>query len=758
MLPTCSENGLPETAWKLASDMAMRGLPVFPLAPGSKIPLFADVDWRLSATSDVFEIARRWGGLNCNYAIKMGRNEDGDIFIGIDVDSYKGSQVESLGELPRTLTVRTARGGMHKIFKATEEFGNASGTVFGPGIDVKCESGYLVGAGSVFEGKAYEIIDSAEIAPLPTHLEQALTAHHSKRVIAKATPGTIIGDLDTPDNIAKAERYLETVRDEPKNRYMKVQRVFDYGVSPEKCAELMEEWNYDERLPLKINSALNSRQSPIGQYSHAAEALAFGQLPEPPATTTHALKQAVDYPEPLSPWETRAAVQLPRGLLPSVIEDFAFEHGETIGCDPAALAMSALAVCAAAINDDYKVQVAEHDTGWCESARLWVLNIGPPSSKKSPVISAASEPLTRIEKAHAWAFERISRHYEAQDKAKRGKAPVRQRRVLNDPTPEAVREPLKNNGKMILINDELSGWIGSMEKYSGGKGSASDRAFYLKSFDGQPHTVDRVGKGEVYIPKLSLCLLAGVQPEPIRAIAASADDGLLQRFLPVIMRPAQPSRDVKGPDVRTPYRRAVARLASLTPCKLKFSAAGQAIRRKAELQHHEWLGLETIDPRLAGHVGKYNAILARLGVVWHALEADGDQIQAGTVERVRSFLHDFLLSHAVAFYGGTLGDRPDMQLVRTTCGHILAHPELEEVTARTFARGDREMRAVPDAIAISRVCERLEAMGWLIRPENARPPILKWRVNPECHRIFAQKAKAEAERRNRIRDLIVAKG
>jgi hypothetical protein len=41
---------------------------------------------------------------------------------------------------------------------------------------------------------------------------------------------------------------------------------------------------------------------------------------------------------------------LPRGLLPKVIEDYAFTMGEIMGADPAGLAMAALTVCGAAIS------------------------------------------------------------------------------------------------------------------------------------------------------------------------------------------------------------------------------------------------------------------------------------------------------------------------------------------------------------------------------------------------------------------------
>ena len=67
---------------------------------------------------------------------------------------------------------------------------------------------------------------------------------------------------------------------------------------------------------------------------------------------------------------------LPRGLLPKVIEDFAFDRGMTMGCDVSGIAVGALAVCAAAIPEDIKLQPKRHDTEWQEAARLWVALVG----------------------------------------------------------------------------------------------------------------------------------------------------------------------------------------------------------------------------------------------------------------------------------------------------------------------------------------------------------------------------------------------
>src|SRR4029077_19338786 len=106
---------------------------------------------------------------------------------------------------------------------------------------------------------------------------------------------------------------------------------------------------------------------------------------------------------------------LPEGLLPEVIEDFAFEQADIMGCDPAIIAASALAVCAAAIPDATKLQVKKHDTNWKESARLWVGIVGEPSVMKTPAMALAVKPLHELDAHYVRRYMRAKEEY---DKAK----------------------------------------------------------------------------------------------------------------------------------------------------------------------------------------------------------------------------------------------------------------------------------------------------------------------------------------------------
>jgi hypothetical protein len=89
----------------------------------------------------------------------------------------------------------------------------------------------------------------------------------------------------------------------------------------------------------------------------------------------------------------------------------------------------------------------------------------------------------------------------------------------------------------------LSVWFGAFDKYSPGNGAAAGRFGYRPSTVGT-YNLNRVGRGAIQIPNLSVSVLGGIRPDPIRRIAADAvNDGLLQRFIPVILFPSSVGRD-----------------------------------------------------------------------------------------------------------------------------------------------------------------------------------------------------------------------
>ena len=91
---------------------------------------------------------------------------------------------------------------------------------------------------------------------------------------------------------------------------------------------------------------------------------------------------------------------------------------------------------------------------------------------------------------------------------------------------------------MLTMQDELSGFFGANDRYSGsGKSGASNRGFWLQSWNGGEFFVNLIQRGAFVIENTGLSLFGGIQPDLIRKIAGeSYDDGLVQRLLPIVLR------------------------------------------------------------------------------------------------------------------------------------------------------------------------------------------------------------------------------
>jgi hypothetical protein len=465
--------------------------------------------------------------------------------------------------------------------------------------------------------------------------------------------------------------------------------------------------------------------------------------------------------EPINLWGHFDPPTLPIGLLPRAIEQFAFEEGELMGADCSGLALGALAVCAAVLPDHTQVQVKKHDPHWLEAARLWIGLIGNPSTKKTPIILRAAKPLKRID-AEMWreylaakeVFESLSN-----EERRNAERPKQRRLRIEDTTIEAAQEVLKHSPDGVLcLQDELSGWFGAMDKYAGHRGAAKDRGFWLQAFHGGPYAYNRITRGAGLIENLSISLLGGIQPEPMRKVAAdTVDDGLLQRLLPIVLRHGTLGKDVAAAHAAGHrYDGLIEHLhhRAPPPAPFMFTDDALAIRAELEQKHLDLMACEATNKKLAAHIGKYDGLFARLCLLWHCIEETAGPISGDTARRVADFMHYFLLPHACSFYMGMLGLSDDHERLTAVAGYILAH-KLNRITNRDVQRGDRTMRCLtrPDT---DHIFQQLDALGWINRISGARPTDPpRWDVNPVVHQLFAQRAEREAAERTRQREMLV---
>lgn len=636
-------------------ELAGLGFSTFPVERGGKRPL---MKWERfqSERADSSEVDS-WARHDTNVGIATGAVSG---LLVLDLDSAEAvAEAEALG-LPDTLTVRTGKG-LHAYFKHPGgKVGNRAGIK--PGWDIRGDGGYVVGPGSLHpSGKRYEWQHPPglfDLAPVPNWLAQMLEAPAKTALappVASARPVSVasvpVSSDCQPYALAALDGECEAIRKAPQGAQestlnaaaLKVGHyvgggalAFDRARNRLLSAALTMP-SYDPRNPwtaetlsAKIDRALRDG---MAEPKKAPERMKFAPQPRHDPETGEILDDAppppvADWDEPVDLWANHGAPELPQGLLPSAIETFARSHGDVMGVDPAGLAMACLAVCSAAITDEIQLQVKQHDPSWRESSRLWVGLVGAPSMKKSPILSAASRPLKRLDANLMRTYMEKMRAYEALPASERKQAerPRQERRVIADATVEAAQEVLRDSPRGVLsLQDELSGWFGQMDKYAPGKGSQADRGFWLQAYNGGSYSLNRIGRGASYIPNCSICLLGGIQPEPIRALAGdTTDDGLIQRLIPVVLRPGKVGRDVPTDGTLQAYERLIECLELLRAGErpLMLDANARAVRERLEGQHLALsCDLEGVSPKMAAHFGKHDGLFGGLDVVSCRLRA-----------------------------------------------------------------------------------------------------------------------------------------
>ena len=372
-------------------------------------------------------------------------------------------------------------------------------------------------------------------------------------------------------------------------------------------------------------------------------------------------------PAPINLWAKGVGPALPRRVLPAVIENFVIEHGVLMGADPAGLAVGALIVCAGMIPDFIKLRVKHHDTLWRESARLWATLVGPPSTKRTPVLHKLTHLVNKFDVQLERQYQCNMEAYDAAVKAERKIKPLHKRLCMEDSTIEGARDLIFDNAEgMLLVQDELSAWFGGMEKYQKGqRGIGADRSFWLRSYNGGSYSFNRAGHRGGIIENLSVSLLGGIQPTVARRfIGSGEDDGLWARIMPIMMLTVGVGKDEETatPSLKN-YEQLLERLFGKRQAApemykgadLELTPEAQAFRYQREIKHHEMTkDYEIYNGKLASHFGKYDGVFARLCLTFAIIEHNSPwplpHIDIDVARRVAQFMDQFLVPHAEMFY------------------------------------------------------------------------------------------------------------
>jgi hypothetical protein len=232
------------------------------------------------------------------------------------------------------------------------------------------------------------------------------------------------------------------------------------------------------------------------------------------------------------------AAEFPLGVFPPSVKRFIEDTTTSIGCPIDFVGNATIAAFSAAIGDS-RIAVIKRD--WTEGANLYLMIVAEVGTKKTPAQRAAFKPLRRQQvKAKKVYEDRKAEYQRALEAAKKSKdteaevpsKPTMHRVYVDDATVEKLCGLMGENPRgLIMIKDELSGWLSGMDQYKqGGKGS--DRQFYLAAHSLSPVAVDRKNSDEpALIARPYLSIWGGIQPSVLTDFGKDRGDGLIDRFL-----------------------------------------------------------------------------------------------------------------------------------------------------------------------------------------------------------------------------------
>jgi len=383
--------------------------------------------------------------------------------------------------------------------------------------------------------------------------------------------------------------------------------------------------------------------------------------------------------EPFKPFPTDA--------LPEPARSFVRTCASAIGCDESFIALPLLAALASAIGNTRRVQLKR---GWTEPAIVWAAIVGDSGTLKSPALEVALRAIRKRQhtaiKRHAdtmgqyqddlmrWEKDVATwkRSKGSDDPPAKPDEPKADRCWCDDVTVEALAVLLLNQWRgLLLVRDELSGWLGGFDRYAQGKGG--DVAKWLEMFGGRSMVVDRKSGNPrtIYVPRAAVSVCGGIQPVTLaRALGTEhRENGLAARLL-LACPPRRPKRWTEAdisPDLERSITAVFERLYDLRPATddegdaqpviVPLSANGKA----AWVDFYNAHGQEQAD--LAGDLSaawsKLEGYAARLALVVHfvrwaaddstlasADEVDADSIAAG-VELSRWFGNEARRAYAI---------------------------------------------------------------------------------------------------------------
>jgi hypothetical protein len=483
----------------------------------------------------------------------------------------------------------------------------------------------------------------------------------------------------------------------------------------------------------------------------AADAIHEGNLDEARSHLWQAIAVAPPAPALSDPWAELVAPPFDPDILPRVLRNLVKERSRSMGVDPAGLCWSALSACGAALDGSMRLELQPH---FQVPPNIWVLLLAESGTGKSPIVKITWKPLERLQREafDAWVVEKAE--WDQLEKAERGPEPTFRKFVATDATIEGLQNVLsKQNRGIAVLRDEWAGFIGQLDKYTTGKGSFADRAFYLQAYDGRPYLVERVNSYR-YVLNLLVTICGGIQPERLRKLGNLTDDGMLQRCAVIILRPLQTATEITAGREVAQYEALIQYLAAVPGERVvRLSPDAREVYHRVQKRIEQFSGNTSLGSGFRTSIQKLIGMWGRLALViacvMHEAGLTLIEIDREPAEVAEHLIFDQVLKHAAHVYEW-LGGGGEFETTQAIAAFLLSSQRgrvlASDLTTNVHACRGKSLKILQDMVS------PLVAMGWLTPERDYNPNA--WKVEQRIYNLFKERARQERFQRAQVRELL----
>jgi len=439
---------------------------------------------------------------------------------------------------------------------------------------------------------------------------------------------------------------------------------------------------------------------------------------------------------------TLAYDPLPVSILPEPLQSYIRQGARALGCDPAYVALPLLSAVGSAIGNTRRIQLKRT---WSEPAIVWTAVVGESGTVKSPALDLALHHVRRVQdlelRRHGEAMQlheteqmTYDRDVAAWKRSKRSndppikpEEPKARRLICGDATVESLAVLLEDNPRgLLLARDELSGWVGSFDQYSKGKGA--DAAHWLSMWSGGQLLVDRKtgDRRMIHVPRAAVSITGTIQPQILQRVLGLEhfENGMAARLLV-----AKPPRRAKrwteaevAQDVEDRVGKMFDRLHSLVANTTADGFQSPVLATLTPEAKDVWVNFCNAHAEeqaaLTGHMAaawaKLEAYCARFALLIHFVRwadhdptlNDPDRVDEQSVACAEQLVRWF--KGQIERVYGTLGETDDERVIRQTIEMIQARGG--SISVRDYQRTSRRFANRPDLARQD--LKDLEALGY----------------------------------------------